>query len=193
MRRPLPWPLVASETLHDCAVFSVQRALVRSPRSGEAHPFFRIEADPWVNVVPRTADGRVVMVRQFRHGSRRVTLEIPGGVVDPGEAPEQAAARELLEETGYRAGRLRPLGTLNPNPALFGNAVHTFLAEDLVRVGEPSNPGHEETVVELVPEAELPARVRAGEVDHALVVAALHWWALDRELGAGGPAGGAPR
>jgi 8-oxo-dGTP pyrophosphatase MutT (NUDIX family) len=180
MRRPPPWPLLASETLHDCAVFTVERALVRSPRSGEAHPFFRIGADPWVNVVPRTADGLLVMVRQFRHGSRRVTLEIPGGIVDPGETPEEAGARELLEETGYRPARLRPLGAVNPNPALFGNVVHTFLAEDVERVGEVRNTGLEETWVELVPEAEIPERLRGGEIDHALVVAAFHWWALDR-------------
>lgn len=182
---PPSWPLLDSETLQDCAVFTVQRALVRSPRSGAAHPFYRIGAAPWVNVVPRTADGHVVMVRQFRHGSRSVTLEIPGGMVDPGEAPEEAAARELLEETGYRPARLRPLGALNPNPALFANRVHTFLAEDVERVDDVRNPGLEETVVELVHEDELPERLRAGEVDHALVVAALHWWDLDRRGGSG--------
>jgi 8-oxo-dGTP pyrophosphatase MutT (NUDIX family) len=126
------------------------------------------------------------MVRQFRHGARRVTLEIPGGIVDPGEVPEEAAARELREETGYRAGRLRPLGVVNPNPALFGNTVHTFLAEDVERVDEVCNVGLEETVVELVPEVEIPDRLRAGEVDHALVIAALHWWELDRRGGSGG-------
>lgn len=183
MRRPPSWPLVARETLQDCIVFAVERATARSPRSGETHPFYRIEAAPWVNVVACTAGGDVVMVRQFRHGSRRVTLEIPGGIVDPGESPAEAAARELLEETGYRArdpGALRPLGEVNPNPALFGNRVYTFLAPDVERVDEVRNEGLEETVVELVPEAELPGRVRAGDVDHALVIAALHWWELER-------------
>jgi ADP-ribose pyrophosphatase len=180
---PLPWDVLGVEILQDCKVFRVNRTLVRSPSSGETHPFHTIEAAPWVNVVPITRDGQLVMVRQYRHGSREVTLEIPGGIVDPGEEPAAAAARELIEETGYRAERVRPLGSLNPNPALFANRVHTFLAEDVERVTDVMNGPLEETVVELVPAAEVSERVLRGEIDHALVVAALHRWSLARERG----------
>ena len=181
---PPAWEVIGRETLQDCRVFRVQRATVRSPHTAAAHPFYTIDADAWVNVVATTPGGELVMVRQWRHGASKVTLEIPGGLIDPGETPAEAAARELLEETGFAAPRVRPLGAVNPNPALFANRVHTFLAENCERVSEVQNGPLEETWVELVPEAELPARLRAGDVDHALVIAALHWWRLHRD-GAG--------
>jgi 8-oxo-dGTP pyrophosphatase MutT (NUDIX family) len=178
MPRPKPWTTVATEELQDSAVFRVSRRLARHPRTGDTHPFFRIDASDWVNVVPITRDGQLVMIRQFRHGSGEITLEVPGGIVDPGERPSEAAARELLEETGYRAGALAPIGRANPNPALFGNRVHSFLARDARRVGAIRNEGTEETAVELVPVATLRQRLREGAIDHALVLVALYWFEL---------------
>jgi len=182
MNDPPAWDVLRREQLQDCAVFKVTRQLSRSPRTGEVHPFYGIEADPWVNVVPVTPAGEVVMVRQFRHGSGAVTLEIPGGIVDPGETPEAAAARELREETGFGGGRLEALGSVNPNPALFGNRLHTFVARDVVRLGPAENHGLEETSVVLVPRAELGAMLRAGAIDHALVVAGLCRYVLEEGL-----------
>ena len=178
MHRPHPWQIVETHDLEDCRVFRVRRSLARSPATGRVHPFFRLDAADWVNVVPVTKDGHVVMVRQYRIGADAVTLEIPGGIVDPGETPIEAAARELLEETGHRAERIEALGALNPNPALFGNRVHSFVARGVTPAALVRNGETEETVVELVPLAEIPERVRAGEIDHALVVAAFHWLAL---------------
>jgi 8-oxo-dGTP pyrophosphatase MutT (NUDIX family) len=183
MPAPLPWERLTSERLQDCRVFRVERVIARSPNDGAEHDFFCIDSAEWVNIVPVTPDDQVVMVRQFRHGSESLTLEIPGGMVDPGEAPKETAARELLEETGYRAERVIPLGAVNPNPALFRNRVHTYLAEHCVHVATVQNVGAEETVVELVPIAEIPALVRRGAIDHALVLAGLYQWELLRRAG----------
>lgn len=171
---PKRWEVLGSEPLCECRVFSVSRLRSRSPRDGGEHAFFRIDAADWVNVVPITTAGDLVLIRQYRHGAGEVTLEIPGGMVDPGESPAAAAARELLEETGYVAAELHQIGRSNPNPALFGNRLHTFLARGCERVGEQRNEGHEETVVELVPRAEIAGLVRAGHIDHALVLAGLY-------------------
>ena len=152
----------------------MHRVRARSPRTGLEHDFFGIECADWVNVIPFTPHGEVVMVRQYRHGADRVTLEVPGGIVDPGETPAQAAARELLEETGYRAGRIEPLGEVEPNPAFLANRCHTFLATELERIGDPEGDGEEELEVVIERLEDLPRRVASGEIRHALVVAALY-------------------
>ena len=181
--RPRPWELVGREPLRDCRVFRLERVVARSPTSGRSHDFDCVDSAEWVNVVPITADEHVVMVRQFRHGSGTLTLEIPGGMVDPGESPADAALRELLEETGYRAPCVVAAGSVNPNPALFGNRVHTFIAPCAEKVAPIRNEGAEETSVELVPVAEIPRIVRAGHIDHALVLAGLYQWELLRREG----------
>jgi 8-oxo-dGTP pyrophosphatase MutT (NUDIX family) len=177
---PKPWRVLDEEHLQHCKVFDVHRATMESPQTGDRHPFYRIESPAWVNVVALTPDETLVMVRQFRQGSRLVTLEIPGGIVDPGETPAEAAARELLEETGYRAGRLESLGSINPNPALFGNRCHFELALDCTPEAEIQNSATEETALALLPLSELHDTLRAGGIDHALVVAALYAFELWR-------------
>ena len=172
--KPRPWQILEERRLHECRVFDVQELDARSPRTGRDHTFYAIDAPEWVNVVPVTEAGEVVMVHQYRQGSKTITLETPGGMVDPGESPAEAGAREVLEETGYACRDLLSLGHINPNPALFTNALHAYVAPGAHRVAEVVNDSTEETVVALVPVAELRERVAAGEVDHALVVAVLY-------------------
>ncbi len=175
---PPKWKALRRELLQDCSVFTVSREHSESPRTGEVHEFHRIDSADWVNIVAVTPGDELVMITQYRHGSQEIELEIPGGLIDPGESPAAAAARELLEETGYRAASVEPIGTVNPNPALFGNRVHSFVAWNVQSVADVQNTPAEETVVQLVSRASLRERLLAGEIRHALVVAALYWFEL---------------
>ena len=160
----------------DCRVFTVSESTSISPRTGNDHKFFYIDTADWVNIVPITADDEVVFVRQFRHGSQEISLEIPGGMVDLGEDPQVAAVRECLEESGYQAGSVESLGVLNPNSALFPNKLHTYVARRVEAIGEIANTSSEHTEVELVPMKDLPGLLQSGAIDHALVAATL--WKL---------------
>jgi len=185
MAGPRRWTVLETEFLQDCAVFSVSRTLARSPRTGNSHRFYRIDSPDWVNIVPITPAGDIVLVKQFRHGLDDFTVEIPGGLVDPGETPVDAAGRELLEETGYRAAEVVPLGSTNPNPALFGNTLHSFLGRDVEWVSELRPDSTEETDVMVVSPAELTDLIRGGSVNHALVIAALHLLQFEGGRGSG--------
>ncbi len=99
------WRETSRETVGDYRIFTVERSVAVSPADGQPRTFHRIQSQNWTQILPITVDGYVVMIRQYRHGAERVTLEIPGGLVDPGEDPAEAALRECLEETGYRARR----------------------------------------------------------------------------------------
>lgn len=173
----LDWQEKTSDLVVDHPVLQVRRSR-RLRRDGLEHEFVVLSSPDWVNVVPVTPRGEVVLIRQYRQGSRDVALEIPGGLVDPGEDPIQAGARELAEETGYASPGLVPLGLVNPNPALFDNTCYTFLAPDAVPASEPRPDDAEQIEVITVPAADLPALVRGGEITHSLVIAALTFYWL---------------
>lgn len=173
------WRQIGNEQLLDCRIVQIYRSKVVSPHTGVAHDFVQIQSVDWVQVIPITAAGEIVMVRQYRAGARAMTLEIPGGLLDAGEDPAVAAARECLEETGYATKVLKPMGSMNPNPALFTNRLHSFYALDVERVAGIKNEHTEHTEVELIPLNELEGLLRDGRIDHSLVAATL--WRYLRE------------
>jgi len=136
-KEELAWKEESRKKVFDCRVFSVYESYCKSPHN-ELNTFTILDAADWAIVVPvlNTPHGKqFVMVWQWRHGSQTMSLEFPGGVFESGENPQDAAIRELWEETGYRPGSIRKLGEFSPNPAIMANKVHFFLAEDLVNTG----------------------------------------------------------
>ncbi len=180
-----PWPELRAETLARYKVFEVRRAVRRSPRNGHEIGFFLVSTADWVNVVALTAADELILVRQYRHGSQRFTLEIPGGIVHADEPSLEAARRELREETGFVAAQLVPLGHANPNPALFTNRCHTFLATGCTPAGALLQDDGEDIEVVVVPWVEAEQMAARGEIDHALALAGMYF----HRLGRGGPDG----
>ncbi|MBN1106746.1 MAG: NUDIX hydrolase [Deltaproteobacteria bacterium] len=169
-----PWPLISSQENASFRIFNLRIDKARSPRTDEVHDFYILESMDWVNVIPLTSDNQVVFIRQYRHGSREVTLEIPGGIVEGRDSPEDAARRELSEETGFRESGMVSLGFVHPNPAFLNNRCHTFVAKDVVKVGDQQQDDKEDIEVLLMPLEDIPRLIREGEISHSLVLAAFY-------------------
>ena len=177
---PKPWKILSSRYDTSYRVFHLRTDRAVSPRTGEAHDFFVLESADWVNVIPVTPADEVVMIRQYRHGLREVTLEIPGGLVEAGDRPGDAACRELLEETGYAAQSWVSLGYVHPNPAIQSNRCFTYLAESVYPAGEQKLDDKEDISVTLVPLAAIPHLIREGRITHSLIIAAFYRYFMER-------------
>ena len=146
---------------------------MRNPRNNKTFDRIILESVDWVNVVALDDQGRSLMIRQFRFGVGYTTLETPGGMIDPGEDSKTAAARELLEETGYASGKWTYLGAVEPNPAYHNNLCHHWLAEDVYAANEQDLGDGESIALEFMTQLEVRERVQSGELKHALALSAL--------------------
>ena len=149
------------------------------------HRFLRLGAV--AAVLARDGAGRVLLVRQYRAAVDRRTLEVPAGFAEPGESPQAAAARELEEETGYRARTLEPVLSFWPVPGYSTERLHLFAASDLERTATRFDPG-EDIALELLDDGACEAAVRSGEICDAKTLVAL----MAARLGWRGRAGEGP-
>ncbi len=179
-REPSRWQELGRETRLTTRIFHVDLVRYRHPARAQEREFVVINPPDWVNVVALTPDHHLVMVRQFRYGIDTFSLEIPGGVMEPGEDPLVAGLRELAEETGYHGSKVTHLGSVHPNPAIQSNRAHFLLVEGAVKTHELDWDPDEEMQVTLEPAESVLTRARNGGITHALVLNALmlfepHW------------------
>ncbi len=163
-----PWKIIDSR--HPFPKFRMDNCELPN---GKPYKAFVLEFDTWANILAITKNNEVVLVQQYRHGVQEISLELPGGVVDEGESPLEGAKRELMEETGYKAGRIIEVGKFYPNPAIQQNTLYCYLATDVEWAGEQDLDESEEIEVVLVPLDELVQMVQQGKLLHALNVAAI--------------------
>jgi ADP-ribose pyrophosphatase len=135
-----------------------------------------------VVIVPFLSDGRVVVVGQHRYAIDRNTIEFPAGKIEPGETPDETARRELIEETGYLAGRMSPYMPFAPSPGYSDEIIHIYIAEDLERATD-RHIDEEIEWVEAVSIVDLKKRMLAGDVIDATTMLALALWEWKTKAG----------
>lgn len=169
------WKLISSKYIHKAPWATLRKDTVELPSGLIKEDYYVLEYPDWVNVVALTSKGEFIMIRQYRHGAQEIMLELPAGVIDPGETPKEAVARELLEETGYSAGSLEPLCELYPNPASSGNISHSFLARDCFKTSAQNLDSTEDIEVELFSEQEILDLIARNKIPQALHVGPLFY------------------
>lgn len=186
---PITWKPLSKHTVFSTRIFDIAEISSLSP-TGTEHRFYTLDARDWVIVVPvlRQADNDAffLMVTQWRHGSSAESIEFPGGVIDANEDPEQAALRELCEETGFTAKTMTHLASLSPNPAIMSNRCHIFLAEDMIDTQKPSPDDDEYLSVSTIPVNDVISRMGHGKYTHGLMLSSLFLYL--QKKGASAPA-----
>jgi 8-oxo-dGTP pyrophosphatase MutT (NUDIX family) len=169
-----PWKCLSSKTIVDSPWLRVTEDKCELPSGFVVDPFFVIHESAWVHVIAQDAEGRILVVRQFRYAGNSVCTELPGGVANQGEEALAAAQRELAEETGYGAAQWEYVGWLFANPARQTNKVHLFLASELSRVSAQNLDVSEDIEFEFLPQASIQHAIDAGQFSQALHVASYY-------------------
>jgi len=166
-------------------IFDLRTIRYHHPVRKTTRDFYVMDTPDWVNVIALTPGNQLVLVKQFRFGIDDFALEIPGGVMEPGEDPVAAGLRELREETGYEGKRARVIGVAHPNPAIMSNRCHLVLVEQCQKTAGLKWDTDEEIEHLAMPVEKVYRQIYAGKITHALVLDAMlyflpHWQKLKR-------------
>jgi 8-oxo-dGTP pyrophosphatase MutT (NUDIX family) len=172
------WKVVQDKKVYETPIFNLHQKKMTPSGPKEAGTFYILDTPEWINVIALTPDREIILVEQFRFGIEKCTLEIPGGMVDPGETPIESAIRELAEETGYTTGKWTKLGEVSSNPAIMTNFTHLYLAEDCIKSEEQHTGEHEDIRVHKMPVDDFLDLVKSGVIHHAIVLSAVSQYLL---------------
>lgn len=177
------WAILKRQQVADYKLFSLHKKQVRSPRTGEIREMLALQFPDWVLTLALTPQQEVVMIRQYRHGTEQVCLELPGGLVDPDDnSPQSSAQRELLEETGFAVTNIRLIGECYPQPAILNNRCFFYLAEGAVKAQRQDLDAGEDIEILTVPLKEIQAKIESNEIDHGMVLLAFFFFRMKKGL-----------
>lgn len=176
----LQWSATPPETLLETSLMNVLTSQVLCKRSGITKTFFRLDFTPWVNIVAVTPEDEIVLIRQYRFGTGRSEIEIPGGAVEKDEDPLAAGLRELQEETGYTGENARIIGRVCPNPAIQSNLCYTVLVDNAKKTSAQRLDDMEDIEVYTEPVNRLSRLITCGTIEHGLVLNALLFLFMER-------------
>ena len=168
------WKVLESEYLVRRPWLTARRDRLELPDGRIIPEYYVLEYPDWVNVIAITKDGQFVMERQYRHAARKISLELPCGVMEERETPLEAAQRELLEETGFGGGQWKKLMELSPNPSAMSNMTHCFLAIGVEKIAEQHLDETEELSVLFMTKEEVKRMLNENQICQALMVAPLY-------------------
>lgn len=161
----MKWKILSSEYLFRDVWFTVRRDVCKTPKGKIVDPYYVFEFPTWVSALALTEDNKVIMVRQYRHAIEDICIELAGGCVDDTDQNyEEAAARELVEETGYSFAKFHYLGKISPNPSTNNNWMHMFLAIGGRKLNEQSLDENEDIEVELYSIDELKQLLKENKI-----------------------------
>ena len=171
--RDMRWETLDKEYLVKRPWLTARRDTVKLPSGVVMDEYYVLEYPDWINVIARTKDGNFVFIRQYRYALGQACFELVAGVVEQGEAPVDAAKRELLEETGYAGGEWQEIMTISANASTMNNLTHCFLAEGVEKVAEQNLEATEDIEVHIMTTEEVRSLMEKGEMKQALMAAPL--------------------
>ncbi len=177
------WKTLEDKYIGNFKIFDIHKVKRKSQDSHREGTFVYLDSADWVNIIPVTKSGNIVLIKQFRHGINDMTIEIPGGLIEAGEMPSDAGQRECTEETGYSSATSPELlGMVSPNPAFMNNVCYSFVWNDVELLHEQNLDGNEEISVIEKPISEVKELILNGTINHSLVLNAFFFYFLKYRL-----------
>ncbi len=170
--------MLKSETKYRGRIINVKLDEVELPSGNKSHREV-VEHPGAVAVIAENDEGRLVLVQQFRYPTGETLLEIPAGKLEPGEPPEECARREMIEETGYRIGKIELLSRIYTTPGFCNEVIYIYRGHDLQYIGTPEGSGDADEEENLMPvlihKQEAITKIKSGEINDAKTIMAILW------------------